>query len=387
MSLEQGKIVFKGLDSLRFFGAISVVIGHIELSRKDFGFENVMHLPYFHYTSGHIGVILFFVLSGFLITYLLLEEKQRTATIAFKKFFIRRALRIWPIYYLMVFFAFFGLPALLPDYPGRALAFGENSGAALMLFLLLIPNFTVFGTGAVPGAYHLGTIGVEEQFYWIWPLLVRWFRNAFLFLVLVFIGITLLPKTIDFVKIRVTQPGDEWRNLLDKTVEFLAYFKINCMAIGGMWAFALHKGKQQILKLAMHPVVEVVAWIAGFGSWIAGVHFSSFTDEYYGLIFGVIILNAAANSKPVLNLDIPFLRYLGKISYGIYVFHWVLIIITLYFIRTYSNLAGSGWEIQSLVIYPIVLGLTWLISHLSYYYYEQYFLRLKDKFAIVKSGS
>ena len=103
-----------------------MVFGHIELTKREFGLPNLIEtFNFFKFTSGHLGVMLFFTLSGFLITYLLFVEKTNFNTINIKEFYIRRALRIWPIYYLMVFFVLFLFPFIVSEYPGR-LSIGEE---------------------------------------------------------------------------------------------------------------------------------------------------------------------------------------------------------------------------------------------------------------------
>ena len=104
------KVYFKGLDTLRAIAALVVVIGHIELQKKEIGIPNLINHPYIRLASGHIGVVLFFVLSGFLITYLLAKEKEKAGKIAFKKFYIRRIFRIWPLYYLILLLSFLFFP-------------------------------------------------------------------------------------------------------------------------------------------------------------------------------------------------------------------------------------------------------------------------------------
>ena len=74
------RVYFKGIDGLRAIGALAVVFGHIELSKKSVGIVNLMELSFYKNTSGHLGVLLFFVLSGFLISYLLFQEKAETKT-------------------------------------------------------------------------------------------------------------------------------------------------------------------------------------------------------------------------------------------------------------------------------------------------------------------
>ena len=120
--MENDKVYFPGLNGLRFFAAFSVVVTHIELVKHFKGYptlwvENasdeltlthILQKIIFH--AGGLGVYFFFVLSGFLITYLLLVEKAKTGTVAVKKFYWRRVLRIWPLYYLIVILGFFVIP-------------------------------------------------------------------------------------------------------------------------------------------------------------------------------------------------------------------------------------------------------------------------------------
>ena len=96
----------KGLDTLRAIAALVVVIGHIELIKKNNNITSFDYAP-----SGHIAVVLFFVLSGFLITFLLSKELDSTSTISFKKFYMRRILRIWPLYYLILLISILIIPA------------------------------------------------------------------------------------------------------------------------------------------------------------------------------------------------------------------------------------------------------------------------------------
>lgn len=113
------RIYFKGLAELRAIAALAVVFHHIEL------FKHREHLPslFDSFFSGFIdqlgknGVYLFFVLSGFLITYLLIAERKQHEKIDIKKFYLRRILRIWPLYYLVVIIAFFVLPQLVKADP------------------------------------------------------------------------------------------------------------------------------------------------------------------------------------------------------------------------------------------------------------------------------
>src|SRR5262245_16271974 len=103
------RIYFRNLNGLRFIAALLVIIHHIEQLKYIFGMPNNFSSSFVQ-IIGELGVILFFVLSGFLITYLLLEEEKRTDTIAVRNFYLRRILRIWPLYFLIVIIALAILP-------------------------------------------------------------------------------------------------------------------------------------------------------------------------------------------------------------------------------------------------------------------------------------
>jgi peptidoglycan/LPS O-acetylase OafA/YrhL len=95
-------------------------------------------------------------------------------------------------------------------------------------------------------------------------------------------------------------------------------------------------------------------------------------QQIFGLLFGILILNLAANDRLKFSLESPPLKYLGRISYGLYMYHPVAISLALYFTRQ-SGIA-SNW-----LLYPVVLGTTILIASISFHWYELYFLRLKPR--------
>src|SRR5690349_20307522 len=108
MTLQRNKIYFKNLDSIRFIAAMMVFLQHgISLSYRYLPIKNTVWEKLLNTISnGGTGVSIFFVLSGFLITYLLISEHELKTKISLKNFYIRRVLRIWPLYFLVVFFSF-----------------------------------------------------------------------------------------------------------------------------------------------------------------------------------------------------------------------------------------------------------------------------------------
>src|SRR5215212_2881474 len=139
MTRESG-VHFPGLNGLRFFAAMAVAVSHVELMKQYHDLPNAYDHPAV-YELGRLSVTLFFVLSGYLITYLLLAERKATNTIAVRNFYIRRILRIWPLYYLIVLLAFFLFPRLgfmrVPTFTeGMASTFSRT----LPLFVFFLPQ-------------------------------------------------------------------------------------------------------------------------------------------------------------------------------------------------------------------------------------------------------
>ena len=158
--------------------AIAVVISHVGLALKEFG----LSYTYSSDLAGY-GVTVFFSLSGFLITYLLLLEKKRTGDISIKAFYLRRVLRIWPLYYLYLLLVVATVYFYMPDQlPG-----------GLLFYIFLCANIPfVFGF-PLPFVDHYWSLGVEEQFYLFWRWVVRHVRKLFRF-VMIFIILFVIAK-------------------------------------------------------------------------------------------------------------------------------------------------------------------------------------------------
>ena len=158
---------FKNLNGLRFIAAFLVIIHHIEQ------FKNLWNIPNFYYKSsikslGDVGVTVFFVLSGFLITYILLKEKHKTGTINIISFYIKRILRIWPLYFLLMILGLFVFNKLpFANTEDLYVNFHEFFYIKLILYIFILPNIVLQLFGAVPLISQLWSIGIEEQFYLI----------------------------------------------------------------------------------------------------------------------------------------------------------------------------------------------------------------------------
>lgn len=172
------RVYFPSLNGLRFIVAFLVIIHHIEQIKAIYGIPNNWESGVIQ-ILGEQGVSLFFVLSGFLITYLLLEEEKQTGTIKLKDFYVRRILRIWPLYFFTGFLALAVLPQIpmfiMPGY-GHDFIY-RHLGTKIVLFLFFLPNLMPFLGGIIPYASQTWSVGTEEQFYLIWPLLLKKIRS------------------------------------------------------------------------------------------------------------------------------------------------------------------------------------------------------------------
>lgn len=364
-------VYFPNLNGLRFLAALLVFIHHVEQ------FKLLLHIPHhfdnpFVQAIGKLGVILFFVLSGFLITFILLKEEEGSGSIHIRKFYLRRILRIWPLYFLVITFALLILPNfkffIIPGYEKEVLY--ENFVSKAVLYFTFFSNLAVSLYNIFPYASQAWSIGTEEQFYLLWPLLFVFIRKNRIWLLLAVIGIYiglyfLLNSDVQFV------PGKMYLR------KFWKLFNIDCMAIGALMAVLLYKRK--LLKLLMHNAVFYATLLACGILMAFGVTFPHLNYELYAVLFAIIILNFAANDTIGISLENRWMDYLGKISYGLYMYHILAIVITLKLLSM-AGLPGN-WS-----VYPIAFILTVAIAALSYEFFEKYFIRKKKKYSDVVSG-
>jgi len=400
--MTKAKVYFPGLNGLRFFAAFAVIITHVELMKKFLGFDNlwfdagrVQSFPLrdildgkIHWLNplvaefGPLGVVFFFVLSGFLITYLLLVEKHQTTTVSVRKFYLRRIFRIWPLYFLIFILGFFVLPHFDAFYvPEQSESLQENFWGNFWCYLCILPNLGLAMYLAVPAIGQSWSIGVEEQFYIIWPVVMKWFKKP----LLAILSVTILLLAIKGVVVLLDRSMDiRWLSILSK---FLAMSKIECMTIGALGAWLLFAKKDVILKLLYSKLAFTASIISVlFLIYLTPRIIQDGIHMIYAACFLTIILNVSREGKFFVSLENRFFHMLGKISYGIYMYH--LIVVT-FVIFCFQQVLGRGSElgfIENLLIYVLSIGGTILISWLSYEFFELRFIKIKARFSKVISG-
>ena len=372
-------IYFGGLNGLRFFAALAVIITHTELIKNSFGLINKWKSPLF-FNLGGMGVYFFFVLSGFLITFLLLNEKEKFGTISIKQFYIRRILRIWPLYYFILIVGFF----ILPQFDTFKISYLENSFELffypnLILYLAILPNLAFSLYPAVPNIGQAWSIGVEEQFYIFWPLLIAKSKSILKTLVLMTITLILIKIVILFLGYYYSGIG--WYQSLKL---YVAMSKFECMSIGGIGAYLLFQN-HSILKFINHPITFLFSiFTIIFLIYFTPENIQDGIHLAYSFLFLQNIL-FVVNTNKQLSLDNRTLNYLGKISYGIYMYHLMIIPLCIHIYILYFKTQSLLFE--NIIIYTSVILLTLITSSLSYEFIEYRFIKLKNKFAVISSGN
>ncbi len=366
------KVYFPNLNGLRFIAALLVIINHVEQLKLYYGFGTYPISP-FAKQIGKLGVMLFFVLSGFLITFLLLSEEQKTSAIQTKKFYLRRFLRIVPLYVLIIiltYFVLYYIPVFkIPRMPNPI---EDHYFITLGLHLVFLPNLITAMYGFLPYIAQAWSIGTEEQSYLLWPVLLKKFQKNRLKLML---GIILFYLGIRFTISMVSKMG------YDLTIlgRFWTHFNIDAIAIGGFFAVLLFQ-KHKILRWLYQPALFYGITIVTIGMLIMAVRIPYFHYLGYSILFGIIILNLASNSKLKKTfLEWKALNYLGRISYGIYMYHFIIMILVLVLAKKYGINSSS-------FIYLLTVGGTLIVSMSSYRYFEKIFLKIKTRFTIIQSG-
>lgn len=361
-------IYFKELNSLRFLGFIGIFFGHIFFSTNPEVLNSEVYSLLLSYGKflGFISLDSFFVLSSFLITWKALEEYEISKKFSFKNFLIRRSLRIWPLYFLIVFFGF-SVEYIYSFYTGRS-----PSLPSFWSFLFFILNFDIIKNGYefLFFMVFMWSISVEEQFYIFWALVLKWLRKY-----LITISVVIILCSIIF---RIVFIEDNLR---------LNFHTISCLGnfgIGAIVSLLFYQRSNIILQFQkLSKTIVLLVYVLIFTFFILSPILSNFyifiifQRLLFSMFFVFVIVEQTICDNSILKVsNFKFLDYFGKLSYGLYCFHGVIITIVIKLTGTFDDSF-----FKSVFIYPIiVLVTTIVVSYFSYEFYESKFLKLKSKF-------
>lgn len=359
-----GRIYWPQLDGLRFLAAILVFVHHAPLPAPEL--RTLQEI-------GWVGVDLFLVLSAFLITRLLKEEYRSTGTISVWKYFLRRALRIWPLYWTYVtamfwWFVTTGMESL------------RYSFGVWLSHLTFINNLIVAKVGYggdLPYSSHLWTLSLEEQFYVVIPLVFP------------------LLMAQSYRRVGAVAAG---------LMVLLALMRLACLCIGikhpFYWTLPL-RADAMVLGTALGIGVfdRVVEYVRGeilFAAGVALVAYSTSFGDPGSMELRAPLLFSCADAGCLLMvmgclghgflrrlLAIQPLAYLGKISFGIYVYHLIALDMAPSILA--DRRFFEGVTLNSPRGFAVALALTCVLATGSYELYEKWFLKLKKRFEIIAS--
>lgn len=354
------------LDVLRFFAFFMVFFSHVVPG--DVAFFTEAHIPLrvadliiSMSAGGAFGVDLFFTLSSFLITTLLLREKEAYGAIDVTSFYVRRMLRIWPLYFVFLLIIAPAMRYIVPDE--------SMSLKYILAFALLAGNWAcvVWGYPHSVSA-PLWSVSIEEQFYLSWPLVLRRWVDHMVIVALALLVVSSITRI--YLIVHGAIHPQIWCNSLARLDPFA------CGALLAVYT--------QRKSIALSPGVRIILLCFAFAMLTAVGHYEDFSGTKSLITFPAVTVACIALILSTLGIQmtpgtllVRTFTYLGRISYGLYVFHWMFIA-SLGVPLAHEPFARLSRAVAALIV-------TIATAAGSYYFLEKPFLQWKEKFARVKS--
>jgi peptidoglycan/LPS O-acetylase OafA/YrhL len=365
------------LDSLRFFAFFGVFICHVFPHDPAFYHLRVPAFPHALVSvicaiagAGAFGVDLFFALSAYLITTLLMREEEIRGNMDVRAFYVRRILRIWPLYFFFVLLA-----AVVQIWDkNQRLSWHYIAG-----FMLLIGNWVYVWKGLTNSiANLLWSVSIEEQFYLAWPVALRRLSRRQLVL-----AVLCLLVVANVVRVWVVLSHGH-----GAAIEYNTFTRLDAIALGILVAYYLGT---RVPHLSLYVRISLViscllTWFIVSGN--TDLNAPTEVAPVLGTLIGRPLVALAAAGLLVATIGAPgvgarmltssWLTYLGRISYGLYVYQGAGILVAGYFVKKDSVSVHFVYVIGA-------FAMTVLFSSLSYRLLESPFLRLKERFTVVRS--
>ena len=351
---------------LRFICAAGVVFHHATQILKDKGVAT--HAEIIHYFSGAFFLNVFFIISGFLISLILMKEHE-AGTFSLKNFFMRRIIRIWPLYFLAVLVKIW----LIPSLNGMSPAMIKTNLLYASTFTI---NFQLLFNEAVKTYTILWSICIEEHIYLLLPFLLLFFKHKFR-AVSYFLIVTGFISWLYFSEIQ-TEGGYSYAYFV--STSYFYYFGI------GMLIACIQNGKfpgknleKTMFKSTLQAIIFLVFFGFVFNGW--GNRDSLAVTLIINGFFGGYLVWASTQDNFILKLKPKLSRYLGNISYAMYITHIITIGVAIAFFRKkgiHFSEGTFGWGLP-VVATVLCMGL----STILYYCYERPILKFKKRFTTV----
>lgn len=371
---ESKAIYFEQLNGIRFFAVLLVLFDHWLIPINPFSF------------LGHLGVVIFFVLSGFLITRILFQNaddcRQNRSSIFVKiiRFMYRRSLRIFPIYFLLLLI---GLLFSLSNF--------KNVWPYLVFYL---PNFYIMTKATWLGIWdHLWSLAVEEQYYLVFPyfiLLLAPRRYPLLFIWMLLVGLGTRFGFYAFSSSEMQEQNWMWWYVNP-------FAALDCFGLGGILAYLFHYKSEYFhslkrLKIGMFVSLIALIIFLNLAKNSAFAHaniYSIVLARFAGALFAFFLIALSIRKEPWFLSKFFLMRwvsFLGQISYGIYLYHNVVMNYyhdegnTIWF-YLYNYLPNFHLELVNFTIYKFLISFLILVclSSLSWFIIEQPINKYKNR--------
>ncbi len=345
-------------DGLRGLAILAVLLAHLTYM-PEVRFSAV-------FTYGRMGVDLFFVLSGFLITGILLDSRELAGY--FKNFYARRALRIWPLYYA-VLAVFFGLLPLF--FSPQAFGTDVKTWAYYVTYTQNLFFHFPHSTPLQP----TWSLAVEEQYYMIWALFVfflgrkalrNWLMGMILFSFCLRVGGYFHGASLEFM-------------------HTFTLCRLEPLAAGGLAALWLRSRRCNLQRWSRGAWIALLIGSGGvllalvdWGVQSLILSYPFVASAFAGLLALALTANPVSSSLGKA-LDQSWLRYTGKISYGIYLIHVPIFMVISYAARRILGASSPSFGLQLLMVLT-GFGAVYLVASLSWRFFERPILRWKEKF-------
>ena len=367
------------LDGLRFVAFLMVFLFHRGVNWLELRWWLGTGLTRCIRENGWLGVQLFFILSGYLITTLLLREERQYGRVDLRAFWVRRILRIWPLYYFTVFLTFLVIPTL----NGHFIHTGAHTNLSrhFLPFLAFAGNWSMVFQGPVESDAQsiLWSVCVEEQFYFIVPLLVAWLpRPARIPMVLALMAMS--------VGTRVYLARAEVPQLV---IQYNTVAQFDTLLGGVLLAMVLGPDPRrwELRKRGLGLVIQAAAlvaagWVFSWSELAHGIASKRIWDFVAIWAAGVALVATLVLVPSPLRklLALPRVVWMGRISYGLYMFHEVG-----FLVRDQLSWAMGWFPFQEILLPIFSLVATTGMAWLSYEYIEKRFLKLKKGWTRVAS--
>lgn len=358
-----GRSYFPNLDGLRFFAFLHVFVSHAVIDSFSNNSEAFSVIKAY-LAPGFFGIDFFFVLSGFLITWTLLEEKVNKRTVSFKNYMVRRSLRIWPLYFLIVTAGF------IIFYAGRSAGIRLEPIPGVEWFALFILNFYISSNGPhfLFFLVFLWSISVEEQFYLLWGISMKWLRRL-----LPHICMIIILSSLYF---RYTNIGNNDK-LVFHSLSVAANFAGGALlAWNCFYRSEFYRTLSILRKGTWVRIYILIAVLYLLYSRLFHANAAVILEKLvFTFLFCLVLFDQCFSPARFFNAGSNrIIAYLGKISYGLYCFHGLVLTFAIYFT---SRIELMQQPVFTFFITPIASALlTFLIAHLSYRYFEKPFLNI-----------